>query len=410
VRVGRSIAPVAAPLDAIDLWFGASGLVRPARAQRRFEDELRRVFGVRHVFPLSSGTAALTVALKALGSIAGRTDVILPAYTCFTVPAAVVQAGLRPVLCDIGSDSFDFDHAQLARLVNRRTLAVIVHHLFGIPSNVARARRICAPHGAFVVEDAAQAMGVESNGRMLGTIGDVGIFSLGRGKHVTCGEGGVVVTNVASVASAVERQYRNVPDAAFTDALIGLAKTTVMCAFIRPWLYWIPAGLPFLGLGETTYPTKVTVRRLSGMHAGLMRRMRPRMQRARRIRSRTAAQLRSRLRLPSRPGVDQHPYLRLPVYATTPEEKTRVFALSRRRGLGLALGYPSAVSEIPELRSQFGGQQFPNATRVSAHLLTLPTHHWLVERDTQAIADHLRGTIQISCPPDTEDVFHREGA
>jgi perosamine synthetase len=409
VRVGRTIPPVAAPLDAIDLWFGASGLVRPARAQRRFEDELRRVFGVRHVFPLSSGTAALTVALKALGSIAGRTDVILPAYTCFTVPAAVVQAGLRPVLCDIGPDSFDFDHGQLARLVNRRTLAVIVHHLFGIPSDVARVRRICALHGAFVVEDAAQAMGIETSGRMLGTLGDVGIFSLGRGKHVTCGEGGVVVTNVASVASAVARQYRSVPGAAFNDALIGLAKTTMMCAFIRPWLYWIPAGLPFLRLGETTYPTRVVVRRLSGMHAGLMRRMRPRMERARRMRSRTAAQLRSRLRLPSRVGGDRHPYLRLPVYATTPEEKTRMFAVSQRRGLGLALGYPSAVSEIPELRSQFCGQQFPNATRVSAHLLTLPTHHWLIETDTQAIVDHLRGAVQISCPLDTE-VFQREGA
>lgn len=410
MRVGRTIPPVAAPLDAIDLWFGASALMRPRRALRRFEDELRRTFGVRHVFPLSSGTAALTVALKALASISDRTDVILPAYTCFTVPAAVVHAGLRPVLCDIGPDSFDFDHAQLARLVNRRTLAVIVHHLFGISSSVARARHICAPHGAFVVEDAAQAMGVEINGRMLGTIGDVGIFSLGRGKHVTCGEGGVVVTNVASVASAVERQYRHVPAAPTSEALLGLAKTTAMCAFIRPWLYWIPAGLPFLRLGETTYPTRVRVHRLSGMHAGLMRRMRPRMERARRIRSRTAAQLRTRLRLPSRAGSDRHPYLRLPVYAMTPEHRTRLFAISQQRGLGLALGYPSAVSEIPELRSQFCGQQFPRASRASAHLLTLPTHHWLVETDTQAIADHLRGAVQMSCPPDTEEMFQREGA
>ena len=87
-----------------------------------------------------------------------------------------------------------------------------------------------------------------------------------------------------------------------------------------------------------------------------------------------------------------------------------MFAISQRHGLGLAQGYPSAVSEIPELRSQFRGQRFPNATRVAAHLLTLPTHHWLIDTDTQAIVDHLRDAVQISCPPDTEDVFHREGA
>jgi dTDP-4-amino-4,6-dideoxygalactose transaminase len=409
VRVGRTVPPVAAPLDAIDLWFGARGLVTPARTLRRFEDDVRRTFNVRHVFPLSSGTAALTVALKALASMSNRTEVILPAYTCFTVPAAVVQAGLRPVLCDIGRDTFDFDHAQLARLVNRRTLAVIVHHLFGIPSDVARTRRICAASGGVVVEDAAQAMGVEANGRMLGTVGDVGIFSLGRGKHVTCGEGGVVVTNDARIADAVDRQYRSVPGAGMRGAMVGFAKTVLMCAFIRPSLFWIPAGLPFLRLGETTYPTRVVVRRLSGMHAGLMRRMRPRMERARRVRSRTAADLRHRLRLASRDDGDR-PYLRLPVYAATPERKAQLFATAQRRGLGVGQGYPSAVSEIPELRTQFCGQRFPRATRVSEHLLTLPTHHWLVETDTQAIVSHVRGVVEMTCPPEAEAAFQREGA
>ena len=409
MRVGRTVPPVAAPLDPIDLWFGAVGLAMPARALRRCEEDLRRTFGVRHVFLLSSGTAALTVALKALASLSDRTDVVLPAYTCFTVPGAVVHAGLRPVLCDIGRGTFDVDHAQLARLVNRRTLCVIVHHLFGIPSDVARARQICAPHGTFVLEDAAQAMGVETRGGMLGTLGDVGVYSLGRGKHVTCGDGGVIVTRAARIAGAVEREYRAVPDAGVGDAAVGFAKTALMCAFIRPSLFWIPAALPFLRLGETVYPTRIGVRRLSGMHAGLMRRMRLRMERARRVRSRTVADLGSRLGFASRDGVG-HPYLRLPVYAASKEDKTRLFSISQRRGLGLAQGYPSAVNEIPELRSQFRGQRFPRATRASDRLLTLPTHHWLVETDTQAIVDHLRGAIEMSSPPEAAEVFEREGA
>jgi dTDP-4-amino-4,6-dideoxygalactose transaminase len=122
---------------------------------------------------------------------------VIPAYTCFSVPAAVLKAGLRPVLCDINPSTFDFDHALLERTLNGNTLCVVAHHLFGIPSNIERVRALSRARGIFVVEDAAQAMGVESHGRSLGTLGDVGLFSLGRGKAITCGSGGIIVTNSA---------------------------------------------------------------------------------------------------------------------------------------------------------------------------------------------------------------------
>jgi dTDP-4-amino-4,6-dideoxygalactose transaminase len=347
---------------------------------------------------VSSGAAALTVALKALASMSDRTEVILPAYTCFTVPAAVLQAGLEPVLCDIDPSTFEFDARQLEQLVSRRTLCVITHHLFGLPTNVERVRMICETHGAFVVEDAAQAMGVDVDGRALGTLGDVGIFSLGRGKHVTCGEGGVILTGSARLASAIRRQYRDIPAPRSIEAAIAFVKVALMYVCIRPWLYWIPASLPFLHLGETIFPTHIVVRRLAGMHAGLMRRMQLRMQRARRVRANTASDFTRRLRLESRDGRD-HPYLRLPVYAATPEQKERVSALGRQLGLGLGRGYPTAVNEIPQLRARFAGQAFPRARRVANQLLTVPTHHWLNDTDKQRIADHLMGIVRATCPP-----------
>ena len=70
---------------------------------------------MRHVFLVSSGSAALTLALMALKSLAREREVVIPAYTCFSVPAAVLQAGLRPVLCDIDPSTFDFDHSHLLR-------------------------------------------------------------------------------------------------------------------------------------------------------------------------------------------------------------------------------------------------------------------------------------------------------
>jgi perosamine synthetase len=392
MRIGRTLPPAAAPLGPADLWHGLRGMRHPEPALSSFEAEIARTFGVRQVFLLSSGTAALTVALEALASLSRRTDVVLPAYTCYTVPAAVIAAGLRPVLCDLEPSSFDFDHAQLARVVNDRTLCVIAHHLFGVPSDLARVRAVCQSHGAYMVEDAAQAMGVKFNGQMLGTFGDVGIFSLGRGKQVTCGDGGVIVTNCPTIGSAVEQVYAAVPSSGLTSAVAGLMKVVAMSLFIRPSLYWIPAGLPFLRLGDTIFPTRVTPRRLSGLQAGLMRRMRIRMQRSRRTRRENALELRRRLGF-GWPSHGNHPYLRLPVFAATTEDKRRVLDESRRHGLGIAAGYPTAVNEIPQIAGRFAGQQFPRAAFAADHLLTIPTHHWLTDGDRRAIVSHVTGKV-----------------
>ena len=399
MRLGRTVPPAAAPLGPADIWYGWRGIFDPERARASLEAEMARTFGAPHVFLLSSGTAALTVALKALASLSPRTEVVLPAYTCYTVPAAIVAAGLRPVLCDLAPSSFDFDHAQLARVVSDRTLCVIAHHLFGIPSDLERARAICAPHGAYVVEDAAQAMGVRINGAMLGTLADVGIFSLGRGKQVTCGDGGVIVTNDSVIGRALEREYAAIPSPGFGHDVTGLISVAALTLFIRPSLYGIPASLPFLRLGETIFPARVTLRRLSGLHAGLMRRMRLRMQRSRRIRVETAMELRRRLGFGLAAGAN-HPYLRLPVFTATRDEKRRVLEEARHRGLGIAAGYQTAINEIPAIAGLFEGQRFPRAAQVADHLLTIPTHHWLTEADKHAIVSHLAGKVAASCAVD----------
>jgi len=123
-----------------DLWHGLCGLCSAGPSIQAIEDQIREDFGVSHAFLVSSGTAALTIALMALKARAlsegcsQRSDVVIPAYTCFSVPAAVVKAGLRPVLCDVESTSFDFNHDQLERTLNDRTLCVVAHHLFGFPA------------------------------------------------------------------------------------------------------------------------------------------------------------------------------------------------------------------------------------------------------------------------------------
>jgi perosamine synthetase len=391
MRIGRTVPPAAAPLGWADLCHAVAGAMSPVRSLSALEREIARHFGVRHVFLVSSGTAALTLTLKALKSMSRRTGVVIPAYTCFSVPAAVAQAGLRPVLCDIDPATFDFDYGLLEEHLGANTLCVLGHNLFGIPSDVARIRAFCAPRGIFVVEDAAQAMGTEDNGRAVGTRGDVGIFSLGRGKNITCGSGGIIVTSSDAMATVLARQCRPLKTPGAVELMDEFLRLVFMALFIRPGLYWIPAGLPFLRLGQTVYPRKIKLRRLSGMQAGVLRGWRTHLARSNRVRSETAAYFAARLPLPPAHG-SSHPYLRLPVFAASRGERDRIHAMSQARGLGLSVAYPTPVNEIPEIRFSAQGQRFPAAKTVAERLLTIPTHHWLSEDDKRAIAECMAAT------------------
>jgi len=386
IRIGRSLPPAAAPIEWADLWDGVVGAFTPAASIRAREEELRRELGVTHVFPVSSGTAALKLTLSSLAALSTRTDVVLPAYTCFSVPAAVLSAGLRPVLCDIDATTFDFDHAELERVLTPATLCVVAHHLFGMTSNIERTRALCRARNILVIEDAAQALDVRGTGRAHGTVGDVGIFSFGRGKNVTCGSGGVIVTSSDRIANAIDERYRHVPSPSWRQTLKDVAALVFMILFIRPRLYWIPAALPFLRLGTTEFPRTIAVRRLSGFKAGLLRNWRRHLVESNRMRSAAAADLRRRMQIGGTSGPAQ-PLLRLPILASSPGEKERLYSASHARGLGISAAYPTSIDQIPEMRPSVNGRTFPAAANVASRLVTLPTHQWLLEKDKQALAD-----------------------
>jgi len=354
------------------------------RAVAARAEEFRRDLGAAHIFMVSSGTAALTLALEAIGSLSQRRDVIVPAYTCFSVPAAVIKAGLRPVLCDVSPVTLDYDHAQLETLMTDRTLCVVAHHLFGMPADLHRIEAICRRRGAFLVEDAAQALGIRQNGRALATIGDVGILSFGRGKQVTCGSGGAIATCSDRIASTIASRYRDLPRPTGLETITDFASLALLAMFVRPSLYWIPSALPSLRLGETVYPREIRIRRMSGLKAGALRNWRAHLMRSNRVRSRTADYFRLRAGLGL--ATPSHPYLRVPVLASTPAQKQRLQALSKRFGLGMSAAYPAAVSDIPELRPYLDGRQFPAAAALAERLLTLPTHQWLREKDKATLA------------------------
>jgi 8-amino-3,8-dideoxy-alpha-D-manno-octulosonate transaminase len=160
---------------------------------REFEAAAAKKFAVAHAQAVSSGTAALRVALAALG--VGRGDeVIIPAFTFVATAEAVIQAGANLVVVDV-DESLNIAPAALQEAITPRTRAIIAVHMLGAPADMEAIGRIARQHGLRVIEDAAQAVGASYRGRPLGTIGDVGCFSFDAGKVMITGEGGMVVTD-----------------------------------------------------------------------------------------------------------------------------------------------------------------------------------------------------------------------
>ena len=385
IPVRRMQPPVASPIDSLSLVHGFLGLFRANHYGNLLDEELRAYFGVRYVFKVSSGKAALALILQALAKLApDRCEVIIPAYTCFSVPSAVVKAGLTPAPCDMNPSTFDYDLGLLSRSIGERTLCVVSCHLFGMAANVQAVRAMCSKRGVFVVEDAAQAMGVVIDGTKLGTQGDVGFFSLGRGKNITCGSGGIILTNSDSMAVQLTDQYRSLASSGFFENIRAYLQVLLQKLFVHPLLFWLPAGIPQLRIGETLFFEDFPMKKLSGMAAGLLSNWRERLDRANAGRRETARFFAEQLGVQT-DRKDFIPYLRFPFLTASREQKESLMSLPESRGLGLSPMYPTGVDAIYQLKDILQGKTYPVARDMAERLVTLPTHYLLSHKDKVSI-------------------------
>jgi perosamine synthetase len=161
---------------------------------RALEEAWTRAFGVKHAISVSSATAGLHAALTAAGVGPGD-EVIVPPQTMSATATAVVLAGATPVFVDQQPETACLDPAAVAAAIRPRTAAIIAVNLFGGPAPLLRLRAVADAYDLTLIEDNAQGAGGQVAGRPLGTVGDMGVFSLNFHKTIQCGEGGVVVTD-----------------------------------------------------------------------------------------------------------------------------------------------------------------------------------------------------------------------
>lgn len=172
---------------------GAWGMVQGS-AVGEFEAAWARFQQARWCVAVASGSAALEVALRALGVGPGD-EVILPAYTFVATAAAVLLAGAVPIFADIDAASYELDPAAVEAAVGPRTRVIIPVHIAGCPADLDGILAVARRHGLRVLEDAAQAHGAAWRGRRVGALGDLGTFSFQASKNLNAGEGGAIVTN-----------------------------------------------------------------------------------------------------------------------------------------------------------------------------------------------------------------------
>jgi len=159
-----------------------------------FEEKFAEYVGCAHATTVCNGTAALHLALLALG-IGPGDEVIVPTLTYIASVNMIALAGATPVLVDSLPSTWQLDPEEVRRKITNRTKAVMAVHLYGLPCEMEQLTKICREHGLFLIEDCAEAFGSSYAGRPVGTFGDIAAFSFFGNKTITTGEGGMVVSN-----------------------------------------------------------------------------------------------------------------------------------------------------------------------------------------------------------------------
>ncbi|GAA4945774.1 DegT/DnrJ/EryC1/StrS family aminotransferase [Algibacter agarivorans] len=173
--------------------YGFDGMRKGHWKSKELEQELQNTFQSKYVQLVSSGTAAVTVALASAGVGAGD-EVIMPTFTFVASFEAIMMLGAIPILVDI-DDTLGLSPEAVEKAITPKTKAVMVVQMCGSMANMDALQAICNKHNLLLVEDACQAIGGNYKGKPLGSIGDLGCFSFDFVKTITCGEGGAVITN-----------------------------------------------------------------------------------------------------------------------------------------------------------------------------------------------------------------------
>lgn len=171
--------------------------------EEKFAQKVNKDFGIA----VSSGTAALDIAIKALG-IGKEDEVIMPTFTIISCITQIIRSGAKPIFVDSDPVTWNMDVSQIEAKITSKTKAIMIVHIYGLPVDIQLVLDIAKKHKLKIIEDAAQMHGQTYNEKPCGSFGDISTFSFYPNKHITTGEGGMIVTNSEELAEKC-KSYRN---------------------------------------------------------------------------------------------------------------------------------------------------------------------------------------------------------
>lgn len=355
-----------------------------------------------------SGTASLLLALRVLRQRQPqRTVVVVPAYTCPLVALAVHAAGLTLRLCDLRPGHYDMDPQALAEACREDTVAVLPTHLAGRVADVDTAISAARAVGAYVIEDAAQALGARDRGISVGLRGDLGFFSLAAGKGLSIYEGGLLLARDPALREALGRAHAGVPHRLGWELrrsleLLGLAALYrprgLGLAYGRPLRAALRRGDPVAAVGDVFAPA-IPFHRVGAWRRAVGARAAERLPA---FLATLAAQARARVpRLQRIAGIKvctdpadaqgTWPFLLLRL----PDERTRDAALTElwQAGLGVSRLFIHALPDYTYLADRVPRQDVPHARDFAARTLTISNSPWLDEPGFQRICASLERVL-----------------
>ncbi|GAB7011608.1 DegT/DnrJ/EryC1/StrS family aminotransferase [Halorubrum trueperi] len=321
----------------------------------RFEDRFAERAGVDHAVGVSSGTAALLLALRAGGVEAGD-DVFVPGHTFFATASPVLALGAEPRFVDVDPDTYTMDPDALAEAVDgaANPAAVIPVHIYGGMADMGAIRGIADEHDLFVLEDACQAHFASRDGETAGAAGDVGAFSFYPSKNMTvAGDGGMVTTDDADLAERM-REFRNHgrgDDG--VHASLGLN-------------YRLDETSAAVGLGQLAKVDRWNENR--NLAAG-------------RYTERLAGI--SEVRTPTEPENGHHVYH---LYVIEVPERDALREHLAERGIETGIHYDTALHEHPAIAERVGDVDLPRSERLVDRIVSLPMHPAISESDVEYVA------------------------
>ncbi len=312
----------------------------------------------------------------------------MPAWACPDLMTAADTVDAEVVLYDLDSATLAPAAASFADALTLQPTAVVVAHWFGLPVSLESVGAAVRAAGALLIEDAAQGVGGMIGGRPLGSFGDFGILSFGRGKGRTGGRGGAILANDSNAASRLQRVQSRVAPA--SNSKRALAALAAQWAVGRPWLYAIPSSIPSLKLGETIYHPPSPICGMPEWAAAVVDTLWTRSAQesaARRIAAArwstaVADDLNQSAVAFSERAHSAGGWLRFPVLVND------AVALRDRvaRRLGIMRGYEQTLADLPVALGRIvNSGPWPGAVELAARLRTLPTHSLLSSADIAAI-------------------------